>query len=92
MPKTVSALTARTQLGQILQRVSERGERFMVKRHGEPKAIIMGFADFIDTVAPPPTFLKEIWAGAKRRGLDKLTMREIDAEIQAYRREKRADR
>ena len=90
MPKTISALTARTQFGQILKRVSEKGERFVVGRRGEPKAIIMGIADFIDTIAPSPKFLKEIWAEAKRKGLDELTMREIDAEIQAYRREKRA--
>jgi AbrB family looped-hinge helix DNA binding protein len=33
-----------------------------------------------------PAWLKETWAASKRRGTDKLTMREIDAEIAAVRR------
>lgn len=44
---------------------------------------------FINGVAQLPKWLKESWTSAKRRGLDKLTSREIDAEIKAYRREKR---
>ncbi|SPF37727.1 hypothetical protein SBA4_2050004 [Candidatus Sulfopaludibacter sp. SbA4] len=32
-----------------------------------------------------PTWLKEIWADSKRRGTDKLTRREINAEIAAAR-------
>ena len=33
-----------------------------------------------------PAWLKETWAASKRRGTDKLTMREINAEISAVRR------
>ena len=33
-----------------------------------------------------PAWLKETWAASKRRGTDKLTMREINAEIVAARR------
>jgi hypothetical protein len=33
-----------------------------------------------------PAWLKETWATSKRRGTDKLTMREINAEIAAVRR------
>lgn len=87
--KVVSALTARTQFGQILRRVSQKNERFIVDRRGDPQAIIMSLRDYINTMAPPPEWLKEIWAESKRKGLDKLTMREIDAEIAAYRREAR---
>jgi bifunctional DNA-binding transcriptional regulator/antitoxin component of YhaV-PrlF toxin-antitoxin module len=35
-----------------------------------------------------PEWLKEIWTASKRRGTDKLTMRQIDAEIAAARRER----
>lgn len=88
-PNVVSALTARTQLGQIIRRASENNERFIIGRGGEPKVIVMGIRDYIETIAPPPDWLKRMWADAKRTGLDKLTMREIDAEIAAYRREER---
>ena len=33
-----------------------------------------------------PTWLKEMWAASKRNGTDKLTMRQIDAEVAAVRR------
>jgi AbrB family looped-hinge helix DNA binding protein len=33
-----------------------------------------------------PAWLKETWAASKRRGTDKLTMHEINAEISAVRR------
>jgi hypothetical protein len=43
--------------------------------------------DYINTIAPAPDWLKEIQEDAKRKGLDKLTMKEIDAEIEAVRNE-----
>ena len=55
----------------------------------EPQAIILKIDDYIDTFAPTPAWLKAIGAEAKRKGLDKLTMRQIDAEIAAARRERR---
>lgn len=87
-PNIVSALTARTQLGQIMKRASEKNERFVVDRRGEPAVVIMSVKDYIDTIAPSPDWLKKSWDDAKRKGLDKLTMRDIDAEIAAARKEK----
>jgi hypothetical protein len=40
----------------------------------------------VKTLAPAPDWLKDIQDHAKRRGLDKLTMDDIDAEIAAVRR------
>jgi len=89
MTKKISALTARTQFGQIMDRAIERQERFLVDRRGEPAVIIMSVDDYLRTIAPEDRVLKTIRDAAKRTGLDKLTMKEIDAEIAAYRLEKR---
>jgi hypothetical protein len=43
----------------------------------------MSVADYIDTFAPTPAWLKAIGAEAKRKGFNKLTMRQIDAESAA---------
>src|SRR5262245_45291134 len=88
-PKVISALTARTQFGQIMKRAQEKNERFLVDRRGAPAVIIMSVKDYVTTIAPAPDFLKALWAEAKQKGLDTLTIREIDAEIRAYRREQR---
>lgn len=90
MTKKISALTARTQLGQIMNRAVDHNERFLVERNGEPAVLILSVGDFVKTFAPPPDWLEKSWDTAKRRGLDKLSMGDIDAEIAAYRREKRA--
>ncbi len=82
----VSALTARTQLGQILKRVKFSKERFLIGRNGQPQAIVMGIDDFMDVVAPAPDWLKKNWRISEKNGTDKMTMREIDAEIKAARR------
>jgi len=89
MTNVVSALTARTQLGQIIKRATQKNERFLVDRRGQPAVIIMSLKDYIDTIAPSPAWLKAIGEEAKRKGLNKLTMRQIDAEITATRRERR---
>jgi prevent-host-death family protein len=41
MTKNVSALIARTQFGQILDRVSKNRERFLVTRKGQGAAVIL---------------------------------------------------
>jgi hypothetical protein len=51
--------------------------------------VIMGFKAFLETIAPEPSVLRAIRAAAKRNETSKLTRREIDHEITAYRREQR---
>lgn len=90
MTNVISAVTARTQLGQILRRINQKNERFVVDRRGQPQAVIMGINDYIDTFAPTPEWLKAIGQEAREKGLNKLTMRQIDAEIAAARRERKS--
>jgi prevent-host-death family protein len=89
MNRRVDAHLARTQFGQIMDRAVANNERFVVERRGEPAVVIMSVQDFIRTTAPPPDWLEKAWDGAKKRGLDKLSPSDINAEISAYRREKR---
>ena len=88
MDHRIDAHIARTQLGQIMDRAVKDNERFIVDRRGEPAVVILSVQDFIRTAAPPPDWLEKAWAGARRRGLDRLTPEEIDAEIDALRRER----
>ena len=90
MNRRIDAHVARTQFGQIMDRVVEHNERFVVERRGAPAVVIMSVRDFIRTAAPAPDWLEKAWRGAKRRGLDKLTSADNDAEIAAYRREKKS--
>jgi prevent-host-death family protein len=89
MTRKISALTARTQLGQIMNRAVENNDRFLVERNGEPAVLILSVTDYVKTFAPPPDWLEKSWDSAKRHGLDKLTTKEIDTEIAAARRDRR---
>lgn len=90
MTNVISAVTARTQLGQILRRINQKNERFVVDRRGQPQAVIMSINDYIDTFAPTPEWLRAIGQEAKAKGLSKLTMRQIDTEIAVARRERKS--
>lgn len=66
----------------------KKRERFVVGRRGEPKIVIMGIDDFLNTIAPEPEVLAAIRADSVRNGTSEITMAEIDREIAAYRRER----
>ena len=84
--KSVPAFIARTQFGQILERVSRNRDRFLVTRKGEVKAVILGVEDFLQAVVKTPTSLAALQRQARRRGTDKLTLEQIEQEIAAVRR------
>ena len=88
MNRRVDAHVARTQFGQIMDRALANNDLFIVERRGEPAVVIMSVQDYIRTASPPPDWLEKAWTGAKTRRLDKLSLRDIDAEISTYRREK----
>ena len=86
--KVISALAARTQLGQIMRRARLEQTRFVVDRRGEPQVVIMGIKDFLRTIAPETKVLAAIRATARKKGKNKISGREIDREIRSYRRER----
>jgi len=88
-PKLISALSARTQFGQIMRRASgKKRERFIVDRRGEPKVVIMGIEDYLTNIAPESEIMAALHAEARKKGTDQMSMSEIDKEISAYRKER----
>jgi prevent-host-death family protein len=85
----IPALTARTQFGQILRRVHHSKERFVVGRRGQPQAVIMGVEEYLKTVGGTVPVLERIWSDSEAKGLQRITLREINREIKRYRSERR---
>jgi len=85
----VSALTARTQFGQILKRVRQNKERFIVGRRGEAQAVIMGMDEYLNNFAAEAPALKKVQQTAKSKGTNRLSANAINAEIKRYRRQQR---
>jgi prevent-host-death family protein len=68
---------------------AEKGKtRFLVSRRGKPKVVILGVEDYLRNIIKQPEILTTIQLSAKKAGLDKISGKEIDAEIAAYRRSK----
>ena len=63
--KSLPAFLARTQFGQILERVSKHHDRFLVTKNGEAKAIIMGVEDFLHAIAKTPEALSALQQQAR---------------------------
>jgi len=83
--KTVSALIARTQLGQILERVKKNQDRFLISKKGEATAVILSVEDYLRNIVKQPKVLTKLQKQAQKAGTDKLTLEDIDAEIKAFR-------
>jgi hypothetical protein len=52
------------------------------------RRLIMSIKDFLKTIAPEKKVVAAIRDAARKQGKNKLSMREIDREIRAYRRER----
>ena len=81
----ISALIARTQLGQILERVKKYQDRFLISKKGEATAVILSVEDYLKNIIKQPKSLTKLQEQAKKAGTNKLTLEEIDAEIKAFR-------
>lgn len=86
LTRIVPALTARTQFGQILRRVRQNRERFVVDRRGDPQAVILGMDEYLRLFAEEMPELRRVRTEAKARQLDRLTLREINAEVRGARK------
>jgi prevent-host-death family protein len=83
--KNISALIARTQLGQILERVKKNQDRFLISRKGEATAVILSVEDYLRNIVKQPEVLAKLQKQAKKTGTDRLSLEDIDAEIRAFR-------
>ena len=85
----ISALAARSQFGEILEKVDKQRLSFVIEKRGHPKAILMGIQDYVRLAAPEPEVLRRLGGASARRGTDKLTMRQIDSVIKSARASRR---
>lgn len=79
--KSISALITRTQLGQLLERVSKDKDRFLISKRGEAKAVILGVEDFLKNIVKQPEALAKLQKQAERARTNRLTLEEIDQEL-----------
>lgn len=91
----ISVRDLRIQPGQVWKRLAETGE-LIITSNGKPIALLSGVTDATleQTLtamrrARAQVAVSQLRTTAQARGTDKMSMREIDAEIKAARRERR---
>ena len=89
MTKLIDALSARTRFGEIMEKAEKENTRFLVSRRGKAKVVIMGVEDYMRNFVKKDPLLAKIQLSAEEAGLDKVTDREIEAEITASRKKKK---
>lgn len=84
----------RRDLTEMLSTIRATDARFLLTVKGKPRAVLMGVEDYVRGVLGerPDALLVSLQRDARRAAADRLTMREIDREIVAVRREKRVRR
>ena len=85
----VSALNARANFGKLLDRVADERGSLVIEKRGTPKAVLLSIRDYVKLAAPEPEVLRIIGEESKRNGTNKMTPRQIDQEIKAYRAQKK---
>ena len=85
----VSVLSARNNLGKLLERVDGERRSLVIEKRGTPKAVILSLRDYVKLAAPEPEVLRIIGEESEQNGTNTLTSREIDRVIQATRAQKK---
>jgi prevent-host-death family protein len=85
----VSVLSARANFGKLLDRVDDERRSLVIEKRGTPKAVLLSIRDYVKLAAPEPEVLRILGEESKRNGTDKMTQRQIDQEIKAYRAQKK---
>ena len=85
----VSPLSARANFGKLLDRVADERGSLVIEKRGTPKAVLLSIRDYVKLAAPEPEVLRIIGEESKGNGTNKMTQRQINQEIKAYRAQKK---
>jgi len=85
----VSALSARTSFGSLLQRVEDERRSLVIEKRGTPRAVLLSIRDYVRLAAPEPEVLRVLGEESQRKGTDALSSQRIDQIVKAARAQKR---
>ena len=75
--------------GKLLDRVADERGSLVIEKRGTPNAVLLSICDYGKLATPEPEVLRIIGEESKRNGTNKMTQRQIDQEIKAYRAQKK---
>jgi PHD/YefM family antitoxin component YafN of YafNO toxin-antitoxin module len=85
----VSALSVRTNLGKLLDRIGSQSGSLVIERRGTPHAVLLSIRDYVKLAAPEPEILRILGGESERKGTDKITSRQVDRVVRVTRAQKK---
>lgn len=84
-----TASELRANVARVLDVATTRGKTVLIRRRGGNNAVVMSAEEYFRLKHPLTAALRQTGAAARRAGLDKMTLADINAEIVAARRDRR---
>jgi prevent-host-death family protein len=81
----VSALRARANFGQLLQRIEKTRQSLVIEKRGRPRAVLLSLQQYAKLAAPEPEVLRAIGAESTRNGTNAFSSRRIEQIIRSVR-------
>jgi prevent-host-death family protein len=81
----VSALRARANFGNLLQRVEKERRSLVIAKRGTPRAVLLSLRDYVRLAAPEPEVLRIIGEESEAKSTDRLISQQIDKIIRDVR-------
>ena len=88
--KSIDALSVRTHFGEVMEEAEQENTRFLVNRRGKPKVVIMSVQDYMKNLVKQSDILTRVQLSAKKTGIDKMSDKDINAEIAGYRKQNKS--
>lgn len=88
----VSALSARANLGKLLDRIDSKRGSLIIQKRGTPRAVLLSIRDYVRLAAPEPEVLRILGEESRQKGTNKLTSNQIDRIIRTTRAQKKKRR
>jgi prevent-host-death family protein len=85
----VSALRARANFGNLLNRLEDGRQSLIIEQRGTPRAVLMSIRDYVKLAAPEPEVLRILGEESVKKGTNTRTSRQIDQIIKATRAQKK---
>jgi prevent-host-death family protein len=85
----VSALSARSNFGKLLNQVEGERRSLVIEKRGTPRAVLLSLRDYVKLAAPEPEVLRLIGEESLRKDTSELSSREIDQVIRKTRKQRK---
>lgn len=91
MTSVITIEKANKEFPKLIKEVKDSKKRYLLSLQGKPQVVVLGFEDYLRSIlrSSRSKVMTTIQEEAEAKGLDKLVMKDINDEVNAYRKAKK---